>query len=94
MNNDIIVKWMPFLEELFIKWKVDPDCQQIIYLDLLEYDYDTLKRLDENNQFKFWLVRFVKNNWFSENSRYYYQYKKYYERYKPLKPDEDEDDEC
>lgn len=85
---------MPFLEELFTKWKVDPDCQQMIYLDLLEYDYDTLKRLDENNQIKFWLVRFIKNNWFSETSRYHYQYRKYYEWNKELKekPEEDEDD--
>lgn len=91
MNNNIIVKWIPFLEELFTKWRVDPDCQQMIYLDLLLYDYETLKKLDENKQIKFWLVRFVKNYWFSETSRYHYQYRKYYERYKPF-PEEDEDD--
>lgn len=91
MNNEIIVKWMPFLEGLFTKWKVDPDCQQMIYLDLLIYDEDTLRRLDESGQIKFWLVRFVKNYWFSKNSRYHYQYRKYYERFEtiPEEPDED-----
>lgn len=91
MNNEIITKWMPFLEGLFTKWRVDPDCASMVYLDLLEYDPQVLKRLDENNQIKFWLVRFVKNYWFSETSRYHYQYRKYYERFKPI-PEEDEDD--
>lgn len=91
MNNDIVTKWMPFLDGLFIKWKVDPDCQQMIYLDLLLYDEDALKQLDESGEIKFWLVRFVKNYWFSANSRYHYQYRKYYERFEAI-PEENEDD--
>lgn len=63
----------------------------MIYLDLLLYDEETLKRLDETGEMKFWLVRFIKNYWFSKNSRYYYQYNKYYEWNEELKPEPDED---
>jgi hypothetical protein len=43
---------------------------------------------------KYWLVRLVKNYWFSKTSRYYYQYKHYYDIVKePLEQQNtDEDD--
>jgi hypothetical protein len=63
MNNAIVIKWTDFLNGLFKKWNVDPDCQQMIYLDLLLYDHMALKKLDESGEIRFWLVRFVKNYW-------------------------------
>lgn len=90
-NNAIVIKWTDFLNGLFKKWNVDPDCQQMIYLDLLLYDQQTLERLDASGEIRFWLVRFVKNYWFSKTSRFHYQYNKYYERFEELKPEPDED---
>lgn len=73
-NNEILLKYLPFIEDLFARWKVNEDCQQMIYLDFLSYDNSKLNKLDESEQMNFWLVRFIKNYWFSKNSRYYYTY--------------------
>lgn len=86
-----IMKYYSFLNELFEKWKVDKDCQQMIWQSLLEYDQNKLEELDSKGELKYWLVRFVKNNWFSKNSKYYYTYLKYYEIFKePLEQQNDE----
>ena len=47
---------------------------QMFYLEFLEYDNDKLNGLDERDQMRFFIVRWLKNEWFSKNSRYYYTY--------------------
>lgn len=64
---------------MFKKFGVDPDCQQICYLDFLQYDNSKLNKLDESGELRFWIVRFIKNQWFSKTSHYYAQYRRYYE---------------
>lgn len=80
-NNDLLIKYYDFLQELKSKFKVNDDCMQIIYLEFLNYDNKKLMRLDKEDKMKFWLVRFVKNNWYSKTSRYYYQYNRYYKTF-------------
>ena len=72
----MLIKWLPFFQELFDKWRVNEDCQSMIFLDYLEYDNQKLNEIDEKGDMKFWIVRFVKNYWFSDTSRYYNLYKK------------------
>ena len=72
------------MESLQIKWAVTDDCMQLFYLEFLEYDNELLNKLDQNNQMRFYIVRWLKNQWFSETSRYHYQYRKWYEKYKPI----------
>lgn len=86
-NNELLLKWLDFFEELFKKWGVDKDCQQLIYLAFLEYDNKKLNEIDQNGDMKFWIVRLIKNNWFSTTSRYYAQYKRYYEHFEALPED-------
>lgn len=88
---DVIMKYYEFINELFKKWNVNEDCQQIIWQSLLEYDQRKLIALDAKKELKYWLVRFIKNNWFSSTSKYYYTYKKYYEYIEdPIVDDEDD----
>lgn len=94
-NNEILLKWLPFMEELKQKWAVSDDCMQLFYLEFLEYDNKKLNDVDKKkNEMKYFIVRWLKNQWFSETSRYHYQYRKYYEWNKELKekPEEDDDD--
>ena len=86
-TNELLLKWLDFFEELFKKWNVDEDCQQMIYLAFLEYDNEKLNEIDQNGDMKFWIVRLIKNNWFSTTSRYYAQYKRYYEHIEELPED-------
>lgn len=83
-NNEILSKWLPFFEELFNKFGVDEDCRQICYLDFLEYDNEKLNRLNDSGEMRYWIIRFVKNQWFSKTSHYYVQIKKYYEHHTEL----------
>lgn len=83
--------YLAFINELCEKWKVEDDCRSMIVLDFLLYDNEKLNELHRKKEMKFWLVRFIKNYWFSKNSRYYYQYNKYYEWNEELKPEPDED---
>ncbi len=59
----------------------------MIFVDFLVYDNDKLRQLDESGQMRYWLVRFIKNYWFSKTSRYYYTYDKYYEHSEQLQGD-------
>lgn len=45
-NNDIVLKYYDFLKELQIKFAVDEDCMQMIFVALLEYNNDRLNELD------------------------------------------------
>lgn len=73
-NNEIVIKYYDFINGLFKKWRVNEDCQQMIWEDLLNYDPSKLSVLDAKNELRYWLVRFIKNYWFSKTSRYYYTY--------------------
>lgn len=59
----------------------------MIFVDFLLYDNAKLNELDNNNQLRYWIVRFIKNYWFSKTSRYYAQYEKYYEIHSELPED-------
>lgn len=89
-NNEIVEKYYPFIMELKQKFGADDDCVQMIFVEILEYSNPKLNQLDSKNELKFWITRVFKNYWFSKNSRYYYQYKKYYEIFKePLEQQTD-----
>lgn len=83
-NNELLLKWLPFFEELFEKFGVNEDCQQMIYLDFLLTDNNKLNVLNDSGELRYWIVRFIKNYWFSNTSRYYTTYEKYYERTEPI----------
>lgn len=78
-NNEILEKYYPFILELKQKFGANDDCTQMICMDLLETPHSKLQSLYNKNELKYWITRVFKNYWFSKNSRYYYQYKKYYE---------------
>lgn len=86
-NNDILIKWLPFFIKLFDKWNCPDDLRQMVYLDFLQYDNKKLNELNDSGQLRYWIVRFVKNYWFSKTSRYYAQYEKYYEHFEQLPED-------
>lgn len=81
-NNEIVEKYYPFIMELKQKFGADEDVTQMLLLDLLGVSNAKLNQLDIKNELKFWITRMFKNYWFSKNSRYYYQYKRYYEIFK------------
>lgn len=78
-NNEILEKYYPFILELKQKFGANDDCTQMICIDILETPHSKLQSLHNKNELKYWITRVFKNYWFSKNSRYYYQYKKYYE---------------
>lgn len=55
------------------------DLIQEIYMVLLEYDEEKLRTLYDNNQLNFFLVRIVKNQYFSKTSPFHRKYRKYYD---------------
>lgn len=92
-NSELLEKYYDFFLELQEKFGVNDDCMQIIYLSFLQTSNKKLSELDRRDELKFWIIRVIKNNWFSKSSRYYYQYKKYYELVKEQLPQQiDEDD--
>lgn len=60
------------------------DLSQIIYVALLEYDEARLVELFENGQIDFFLVRVIKNQYFSNNSPFHRQIRKFGARSKPI----------
>lgn len=54
------------------------DFGQEIYLILLEYDIDKLQAMYERQELKWFIVKIIKNQYYSQNSPYYKKYKKYY----------------
>ena len=83
-NNEILLKWIDFFEELFDKWGCSDDLKQMVYLDFLQYDNEKLNKMNDSGELRYWIVRFIKNYWFSKTSRYYSLYNKYYERNEEL----------
>lgn len=88
-TNEILLKWLPFFKKLFKKWEVNEDCQQMIFVDFLLYDNAKLNKMDQSGQLRFWIVRFIKNYWFSKTSRYYATYERYYDHHTELPESED-----
>lgn len=80
-NNELLEKYYDFLLGLQEKFGVNDDCMQMIYLEFLQYNNKKLNKLDKRGDMEYWLVRLVKNNWYSKTSRYYYQYNRYYKTF-------------
>lgn len=53
------------------------DLVQEIYLIVMEYDNDKLNKILEKKQINFWLTRVIKNNWNSNTSPFWKQYRKF-----------------
>ena len=90
-NNELLLEYLPFMEELKSKWSITDDCMQLIYLDYLLYDNAKLNEIHIRDEMRFWITRFIKNYWFSKTSRYYTTYNKYYKRYEPYPEEIDGD---
>lgn len=88
-NNEILIAWLPFFEKLFKKWDVEDDCRQICYLDFLQYDNTKLNKLNKSGELRYWITRFIKNQWFSKTSHYYAQIRRYYDHHTELPESED-----
>ena len=71
------------LNELFknmgIKDNDFEDLMQEIFIILLEYDKDKIMKMYEQKQLKWFIIKLIKNQYFSCNSPYYKKYKKYYQ---------------
>ena len=52
-NNEILLKWLPFFKELFEKFGVNEDCQQMIFVDFLLYDNAKLNKMNDNGQIRY-----------------------------------------
>lgn len=48
-----------------------PDLAQMIYVALLEYDDEKIRSLHDNGQMNYFIVRIVRNQYFSDQSPYY-----------------------
>lgn len=70
------------MEELFknmgIKDNDIDDLTQEIFVILLEYNEDKIIQMYEQKQLKWFIIKLIKNQYFSCNSPYYKKYKKYY----------------
>lgn len=73
-------------------FKDTEDLTNDIYLELLEKPEDTIKGMYEKNQLNFFITRMVKNNLYSVNSRYYYNYGRWNNNRSTFKTEEDKDD--
>lgn len=71
------------LNELFknmgIKQNDFEDLMQEIFIILLEYDEEKINKMYELKQLKWFIIKLIKNQYFSANSPYYKKYKKYYQ---------------
>lgn len=83
MINKIYEEVFYLLDELFknmcIKQNDVDDLKQEIMLIVMEYDKEKIIELYEKKQLKFFVVRIINNQYFSNSSPYYKKYKKYYQ---------------
>lgn len=99
MKNRIIKKLATnkVVEELCCNMGVEQayldDLIQEIYLILLEYNEDKLIKMFERKQLKFFIVRIIMNQYFSQNSPFYKKYKMYDQKQDYNKEIETEEDE-
>ena len=66
-------------ENMGIKKDDWDDLEQEIFIILLDYDKDKIIQMWENKQLKWFIIKLIKNQYFSCNSPYYKKYKKYYQ---------------
>lgn len=75
-NNDLLIKYLPFMQEIQQKWKMTEDCLSVCYTAFLEYDNEKLNTMNENGELKYFILGLMRNQWKSKHSYYYYQYVK------------------
>lgn len=54
-NNEITLEYLPFVEELCDKWKVDEDCKQMFFVAFLQKDNELLNDLHNRGELKYWI---------------------------------------
>lgn len=52
------------------------DLSQMVYVYLLEYDEEKIVTLYEEGSLRFFLVRIIKNQWYSHTSPFHYTYRR------------------
>lgn len=67
------------LKNISIKQNDFDDLKSEILLIILEYDKEKIIELYEKNQLKFFIIRIINNQYFSNSSPYFKKYKKYYQ---------------
>lgn len=81
--NKIYEEVFEMLDDIFknmcIKQNDLDDLKQEIILIVMEYDREKIIELYEKKQLKFFVVRIINNQYFSNSSPYYKKYKKYYQ---------------
>ena len=88
-NNEILEAYLPFLKELFAKWHISDDCQQMCCLAVLQKDNQLLNKLHSRKELRYWLVKMIKLMWFSPRSTYNWDYNRYYDKIIELTEDID-----
>lgn len=61
------------------------DLSQFVYLALLEYDGRKIEELYKSGSLNFFLVRIIKNQWFSNSSPFWHSHRKFSHRANDLK---------
>ena len=62
------------------------DLVQIIYFALLQTDVKRLEELTTSGGIKFYIVRMIQNQYFSKNSPFYMEIKKFHDRTSEISP--------
>ena len=75
------IVYSSMLEDILKNFKIPEnyhdDLLQEIYLILLQYSQEKIEQIFNNGDMKFFLVKIVKNQYFSRNSPFYSKYKKF-----------------
>lgn len=84
-KNEIIEKiYREDIDKLLTNLKIpeynQDDTKQMVMLSLLKKDDDKIIELFENKQINFFLVKLIKNLYYSKNGEFYQTYQKYYEK--------------
>lgn len=69
-NNEILLTYMPVLDEIFNKLCCDEDLRQMVYLIILEKDNKLLNDLHERGELRYWLSKIVKMQKTGKRSEY------------------------
>ena len=79
MNNEILIKNIDFINYIIQKYVSDnyiDDFTQEIYTIILEMKSEKIKDIIDKKYDKYFIVKLIKNQWFSSTSSFYYKYKK------------------
>lgn len=74
MNNDLLLKYLPFMEEMKQKMRMNDDCFEMIVLAFLEKDPDRMNEIEKRGEMKPFIGGIMRNYWKSKTSPYYYTY--------------------